>query len=130
MNAAYLDSSFFVAVLFGERNAPALRRILGSFETVFISDLVVTETLAALVREEIDPGDAASAVASMSLVLPDRSLASEVESVLEHGYLRGADAWHLACALFLTGDARSELAFLSRDESQRRVAKRLGFRVP
>jgi len=53
-----------------------------------------------------------------------------MQEVLAQGYLRGADVWHVACALFLADAARAELAFLSRDAAQRRVARRLGFRAP
>ena len=38
----------------------------------------------------------------------------------------GADAWHLACALFLDPDA-NELVFLTLDRRQRDVAKSIGF---
>ena len=33
-------------------------------------------------------------------------------------------------AMFVAGTARSELTFLSRDAAQRKVARKLGFRVP
>lgn len=46
---------------------------------------------------------------------------------LEVGYLRGADLWHVACALYLVEDA-PELSFLTRDERQSAVAEALGFR--
>jgi hypothetical protein len=70
------------------------------------------------------------ALEAISLVLPDRSLEPEMVAVLDHGYLRGADLWHLACALFVAADARRELDFLSRDAPQRTIARRLGFRTP
>ena len=53
-----------------------------------------------------------------------------MREALEVGHLRGADLWHVACALFVAGTARSEVAFLSRDAAQRTVAKRLGFPAP
>ena len=48
----------------------------------------------------------APAIEAVDLVLPDRSLEPEVLEVLQHGRLRGADLWHLACALYVAGDAR------------------------
>jgi hypothetical protein len=46
------------------------------------------------------------------------------------GLLRGADLWDVACALFVAGGTRREVAFLSRDRPQRLVATRLGFTTP
>ena len=63
-------------------------------------------------------------------MLPSRSLEGEIRQALDVGRLRGADLWHVACALFVAGSARSDLAFLSRDAAQRTVAKRLGFPTP
>ena len=37
---------------------------------------------------------------------------------------------HLACALYVAGDAREALSFLSRDAPQRRLARLLGFATP
>jgi hypothetical protein len=88
------------------------------------------ETLAAAVRERLDVGMVMTVLDPLSLVLPHRSLDREMREVLAVGYLRGADAWHVACALFLADARRSELAFLSRDVSQRRLARRLGFPTP
>ena len=47
-------------------------------------------------------------------------------AVFEAGYLRGADAWHLATALYLTPDP-GELTFLTLDERQGDIASKLGF---
>lgn len=66
--------------------------------------------------------------AGMTWILPDRSLQPEIEQTIAAGYLRGADLWHVACALFLVNDPR-EIAFLTRDERQRSVAKALGFKT-
>ena len=53
-----------------------------------------------------------------------------MREALAHGYLRGADLWHVAGAMFLAGSARAEIAFLSRDVTQKRIARRLGFPTP
>ena len=130
MRAAYLDTSFLLAILFDEPGASALRRTLGRYGRVFSSDLLTAETLSAAVRERLEVGAVMTALEAVALVLPHRSLDREIQEVLAQGYLRGADAWHVACALFLADAARSELAFLSRDAAQRRVARGLGFRAP
>ena len=64
----------------------------------------------------------------LALVSPDRPLSTELQRVAEAGYLRGADMWHVACALFLS-PAPGELTFLTLDEPQRGEARRLGFVV-
>ena len=67
-------------------------------------------------------------LAVLAWVYPDRALTSEFERVLEGGYVRGADLWHLACALFLSPDPH-ELAFVTLDPPQKDVARKLGFTV-
>jgi len=130
LRAAYLDTSFLLAILFDEPGAAGLRRTLGRYERVFSSDLLTAETLSTAVRERLEVGAVMTALETVALVLPHRSLDREMQEVLAQGYLRGADVWHVACALFLADAARAELAFLSRDAAQRRVARRLGFRAP
>ncbi len=65
---------------------------------------------------------------SLDVVLPRRSLGPEIARVLDVGYVRGADCWHLATALYLAPDP-AELTFLTLDLRQRDVARALGFMV-
>jgi hypothetical protein len=53
-----------------------------------------------------------------------------MREILRHGRLRGADLWHLACALYLADGRPDGLAFLSRDGPQRSLARGLGFATP
>ncbi len=130
MSAAYVDTSFLLAILFGEPQAATLRRRLRRFEHRLAGDLLRAEALAAARRETL-PFDALQpALAAISLVLPERSLEPEMREVSRHGYLRGADLWHLACALYVAGNAPRDFAFLSRDRAQRMIARRLGFAIP
>jgi hypothetical protein len=55
-------------------------------------------------------------------------LTDEISRVLSAGYLRGADLWHVACALYLEPEP-DELVFLTLDASQKAVAAKLGFSV-
>lgn len=64
----------------------------------------------------------------LEVIFPDRTLRRRTERVLEAGYVRGADCWHLATALFLAPDP-GQLTFVTLDERQREVAKTLGFAI-
>ncbi|MBI3769357.1 MAG: PIN domain-containing protein [Deltaproteobacteria bacterium] len=130
MKAAYIDSSLFIAILFGEQTAGALRRIVARFDRLFSCDLLVAECISAATRQRIDPRTLLPALGALSLVFPSRSLDAEMLEVSDAGYVRGADLWHLACATRLAGDDRGQLAFLSRDATQRSCARRLGFATP
>ena len=130
MSAAYLDSSFLLAILLGELRARSLQTLLERFDDLVAGDLLVAETLATAAREDLDLELLVPAIEAVDLVLPDRSLEPEMLEILRHGRLRGADLWHLACALYVAGDAREALSFLSRDAPQRRLARLLGFATP
>ena len=130
MSLAYLDTSFLLSILFNEPGARKLSGVLGQFERVFSADLLVAETLAAAPRENVGLDRVEPVLKTISLLLPDRTLLPEVREVLAHGYLRGADLWHLASAMFLAGPDRAAIAFLSRDSAQRAMAGHVGFRTP
>ena len=70
MRAAYLDSSFLLAILFDEPGASGLRRTLGRYERVFSSDLLTAETLSTAVRERLEVGAVMTALEAVALVLP------------------------------------------------------------
>ena len=128
MKQAYVDTSWLVAIAFGEKGSDQATKVLRSDLRVVASNLLEAELQSALLRENVeeDPG---SILEGIGWILPDRSLAPELGRVFESGLLKGADAWHLACALYLDPDA-STLAFLTRDVAQRRVARALGFPTP
>ena len=67
-------------------------------------------------------------MAGIDWILPDRSLALELSTVLEAGYLRGADLWHVATALYVTPRPEG-LSFLTLDARPGTVAGALGFPV-
>lgn len=127
MKAAYVDSSCVVAIAFVEPGHDDVARQLASFELLLASNLLAAELAAALVRERVD-GGLWDLVAGLSWILPDRSLEPEIERVTAVGYLRGADLWHLGCALFVDPTA-AELTFVTLDEAQRGVAAGLGFHI-
>jgi hypothetical protein len=53
-------------------------------------------------------------------------IGGELERIAVEGYVKGADLWHLACALFLAPQPK-DLAFLTLDKRQEAVARKLGF---
>ena len=67
-------------------------------------------------------------LAGIDWILPDRPLTEELTSVLEAGYLRGADLWHLATALYISPQPGA-LSVATLDVRQASVAALLGFRI-
>ena len=125
MKFAYVDSSCLVAIAFDEVGAGRLAARLRRFDRLFSSNLLEAELRSALVREGVD--DRADGLLSwITWVYPNRPLAAEFARITAAGYLKGADLWHLANALFLAPD-RKELTFLTLDRRQRDVARNLGF---
>lgn len=124
MKAAYVDTSCLVAIAFGEAGGQALARRIDSMDRVFASNLLEAELRATFIRERV-PVDH-PLLGRITWVLPDRPLGKEIGVVLAAGYLRGADLWHLASALFLAGNPR-DLPFITLDERQQVVARKLGF---
>jgi len=124
MKIAYVDTSCLVAVALGERGAAAVERRLARFDRLVSSNLLEAELRAALRREGVE--GASRVLSSITWLLPDRPLSAEIAAVLEAGYVRGADCWHLATALYLAPEP-SELSFITLDERQRDVAALLGF---
>ncbi len=124
MLEAYVDSSVIVAIAFEERTAAMQAQRLRAFDGVHSAQLLEAELRCALRRErrEFD----FRLLDAIEWVTPIRSLSAEIEAVLEAGYLRGADCWHLATALYLA-PAPGDLVFFTLDQRQRDVAKALGF---
>jgi uncharacterized protein with PIN domain len=127
--AAYVDTSAFVGILFAEAKAHALPRALARHDEILSGSLLVPELLATLKREARPLSDIETILPMVSLVLPDRSLREECEEALAHGYLRGADLWHVATAMALAGRRRRDLMFVSLDQAQRAVAAKVGFQT-
>jgi predicted nucleic acid-binding protein len=122
----FVDSSCLVAIALDEPGASRLRTRIARAPRRFASTLAEAELLAAVTREDASPP--ANVLDGIAWVAPSRRLGHELARVMASGYTRGADAWHLACALFLDPSA-SELVFATLDGRQRAVAKALGFRI-
>ena len=126
MAFAYVDSSSIIAIAFGEHSADDIARRLREQEDLRSSNLLEAEVRAAHIRTGI-PFDPES-LARIRWITPDRGLSHEISVAARAGYLRGADLWHLATALYLTPDP-GEVTFITLDERQEEVASTLGFRV-
>ena len=126
MKLAYVDTSCLVAIAFGERGTAALARRLAAFDVLAASDLLAAELRSAFLREGMV--DEPELLAAITWVVPDRPLHAEITRVLDAGYVRGADCWHLAAALYLAEDP-AHMSFLTLDERQGAVAAALGFRT-
>ena len=127
MSTVYVDTSALVAVVFAERTSPAVRRRLRAVNQLISSNLLEAELRAAVKREGQESGRQLSETLSwIEWVLPTRPLSAEYEAVLASGLLKGADLWHLACALYVR-QAVPDLGFLSLDLRQVEVANQLGF---
>ncbi|MEZ4426005.1 MAG: PIN domain-containing protein [Gemmatimonadota bacterium] len=124
MRLAYVDTSVLVAIAFGEPGAEQLARHLADFDERVSAALTEAEVRAAFAREEVP--FAPALIASLSWILPRRLLSSEIDSVLDAGHLRGADLWHVACALYVS-PVPAAVTFATLDARQRVVASALGF---
>ena len=124
MSVAYVDSSALISIAFAEsRGGSSLANLL-TFDRVIASNLLEAEVRSAFAREGLrfqwPPG------LDIEWIFPDRPLTSEFARVLQAGYLRGADLWHVATALYVAVDPR-EMFFVTLDGRQREVARTLGF---
>jgi PIN domain nuclease of toxin-antitoxin system len=125
MRLAYVDTSALLAVLFEEAEAPSVVSALAASEVLYAANLVEAELRSVLHRERFDLAELASLLTTIQWLFPVRSLRSEFDQILACGYLRGADLWHLACALYLRENLAAPV-LISCDQRQRDVARKLG----
>lgn len=114
-----------VSIAFGEPGSTRLEKRLASFDQFSSSDLLEAELVSAMARERTPMP--AQLLDKIRWIMPDRPLHDEISRVLNAGYVRGADCWHLATALYLAPDP-GDISFLTLDVRQRDVAGSLGFR--
>ena len=128
MSRAYVDSSCIVAIAFREAGAERASLRIHGYAKIASSNLLEAEVRAAARREGRQLGP--SVTQNIQWINPQRPLHGELAPVFEIGYLRGADAWHVACALWLAADTPAELDFLTLDRRQADIAAALGLSVP
>ena len=126
MNEAYIDTSAILSVEFREPGWESVARRMRDFSYMASSNLLEAEVRAAFARSRriFQP----TVLANIEWVYFYRSLGPEIERSLEFGYLRGADLWHVATALYMFRNT-SEVTFLTLDRRQGEVAADLGFQT-
>ena len=99
---------------------------MSGFSYLASSNLLEAEVRSAFARERrtFDPG----VLSNIEWVYTYRSLGSEFDRVLNAGYLRGADLWHMATALYTFRNPPG-VTFLTLDLRQRSIAANLGFQT-
>jgi hypothetical protein len=127
LKAAYIDTSLLIGIKF-QKPSSTITRAVKRYE-LFSSELLIAEVLAFGKRESISQEVLWGSFKGLSWIVPECSISEECKRVIQCGYARGADLWHLACACYLSPNA-DELTFLTLDERQRDLAIRIGFRVP
>ena len=126
MEDAHVDTSAGLAIAFQEPGYEAIAQRLQEFSHLWSSNLLEAELRSAFARERriyfpnLVPG--------ITWIYPSRPLSDEIGAVLRVGYLRGADLWHVAAALYQADDPR-EVTFVTLDNRQRVVAAGLGFQT-
>jgi len=129
LNAAFVDTSAFLSVLLKEPGSDSVERLFGALKPVYASNLLEAEARSASDREGLDRREVEEALTRVKWVLPTRPLSQELRLLGAAGIrLKGADLWHVACALYLAGDPKG-FPFLTLDDRQAEAARRLGFRV-
>ena len=126
MSVAYVDSSALMAIVFDEPHASTLASRMDGFDRLISSNLLEAELRAAFMREKLEFEE--RIVLGIDWILPDRTLTPEIKTVLRAGYLRGADLWHVATALYVSSGL-PQLSFATLDVRQGVVADALGFVV-
>lgn len=123
---AYVDTSYLLAPALADPSDPHVPHRLHDFDQLVSSRLLEAEFRSAFRRVAKPPR--LSLLDLIEWADADHSLTGEIQQVLAVDYLRGADCWHVATALYAAADP-SGWTFLTLDLRQRAVAKKLGFRV-
>ncbi|WP_425152651.1 PIN domain-containing protein [Candidatus Palauibacter sp.] len=126
MSTAYVDTSAIVSVAFVEAGADDIVRRLRRFRDLISSNLLEAELRSACAREGKPFPE--NLVSGFRWIHPNPPLSREMRAALRAGYLRGADLWHVACALYVARNP-SDVSFITLDERQAEVAAALKFRL-
>ena len=124
---AYVDTSALLTVAFEEPGAAAISQRLTQFPCLVASNLLEAEMRVAFGRLALEFDD--GLLSDIEWVFPDRPLTIEMRNTLTVAYLRGADLWHIATALYVKDTVVGEMTFITLDHRQRTAAANLGFAI-
>lgn len=127
MSVAYADTLVLKAIVFDGPGTAVYSRHLDKFFRVMSSNWLEVELRAAFARENL--GFQETAMAGIDWILPNRTLAPEFAVILQAGYLRGTDPWHVAtapCVSLRSGG----LSFATLVARKNDVAAALGHVIP
>ncbi len=127
MSTAYIDTSVLIAIETCQPNSDVYEKELGRFERLVSSILLEAEYRSVCMREKRVPSD--FRLNKISWIIPARPLTQELNSVLAAGYLRGADLYHVATAIYAERILAVKMSFLTLDNRQRQIANTVGFDV-
>lgn len=128
MAVAYVDSSVIVAMALRQPGRSAIERALARSSHAVTAEFTEAEVASALRRVEL-PHDPEPWMHAIRILHATRSLRREIRAVLNRRYLRGADCWHLATALWFQTTRGVALEFVTMDKTQGDAARALGLRV-
>jgi predicted nucleic acid-binding protein len=129
LSAVFADTSAMAAVLFHEPACDEVMRVLSLHDRVYASSLLESEMFSVASRMDVELKLVERALENVVWVCPDRTLNREIRRIMATGVpLRGADLWHVACALYLAVEP-SFVPFLTLDHRQAQAARALGFTV-
>ena len=126
MQPVYVDTSCLVSIALGEKGHKSLVKSLATCD-LYSSNLLEAELAATLKREGLQP-NLGQLLSGLRWVFVDRALSAEIQQVLNVGFVRGADLWHLSTALFLKSHL-PKLSFSSLDKRQIEVAGGLNLKL-
>ena len=126
MDTSYIDTSALASIVLRDDGWELVAASMTGFEKLASSNLLEAEMRSACARTGRE--FRADFVEGIEWIFPDRSLSAEMERILDAGYLRGADLFHVAVALYAVENP-ADISFITLDRSQRSVAAALGFQI-
>ena len=127
MSNAYIDTSLLIAIEICEPNFELYEEELTRFDRIFSSNLLEAEYRSVCRRLRRDSSDLR--LSKVTWIIPEYPLTQELRTVLAAGYLRGADLWHVASAIYAEKEQKTKMSFLTLDMRQQKVADAVGFDV-
>ena len=124
MKTIYVDTSVIAGILLENPGHEKYQNSIQNEDRIVSSALLEAELCSVAAREKISPKELEKFLIGIELIHTTRSLLKEYRRILTSGYVKGADAFHIATALYLDPELK-ELKFLTADSRQKEVIKKL-----